>query len=287
MTLQILVTGAAGKTGLSVVQALAREGAKVRALCRRPEQHTVLQAAGANQVIHGDMREPTVLVQAVENIDRIYHICPNVHPDELLIAERLIAAASRAKVKLLAYHSVLHPHTEKMPHHWQKLRVEEKLFESGLAFAVLQPCAYMQNILAHRDEILNKLTYSVPYSLKTRLSLVDLVDVATIATRILLGDDFQNGIFEICGPQPLSQPDITQALSQHLGKSITPHERPVSEWQEAARSHGLSDYQVATLSSMFGYYDRFSFVGNSRVAESLLERPLNTLADFLQREFES
>jgi hypothetical protein len=32
----------------------------------------------------------------------------------------------------LVYHSVLHPQTEQMPHHWHKLRVEEMLLESRL-----------------------------------------------------------------------------------------------------------------------------------------------------------
>ena len=36
-----------------------------------------------------------------------------------------------------------------MPHHWLKMRVEEKLFASGLPFTILQPAAYMQNVLAY------------------------------------------------------------------------------------------------------------------------------------------
>ncbi len=47
------------------------------------------------------------------------------------------------------YHSVLHPQTEEMPHHWQKLRVEESLFRTHLPFTILQPCAYMQNLDIH------------------------------------------------------------------------------------------------------------------------------------------
>ena len=43
----ILVTGAAGKTGKAVVNALAMMGAPVRAMVRRPDQTAVFAALGA------------------------------------------------------------------------------------------------------------------------------------------------------------------------------------------------------------------------------------------------
>ena len=62
-----------------------------------------------------------------------------------------IRAAQSAGVERFVYHSVLHPQVEIMAHHWQKMRVEEQLFESGLSFTILQPAAYMQNVLAGWD----------------------------------------------------------------------------------------------------------------------------------------
>ena len=62
----------------------------------------------------------------------VYHVCPNVSPDEIAIGRVSIAAARSAGVEHFVYHSVLHPQTEAMPHHWLKLRVEEALITSGL-----------------------------------------------------------------------------------------------------------------------------------------------------------
>ena len=75
-------------------------------------------------------------------------------------------AARTAGVKRFVYHSVLHPQTEEMPHHWQKLRVEEEIFRGGLPFTILQPCAYMQNVVAYLDDIVMKGRYVVPYSIR-------------------------------------------------------------------------------------------------------------------------
>ncbi len=144
----ILVTGAAGKSGRSVISALAQRGAAVRAYVRREGQIAMVQAAGADTVVIGDLQDAHTLQQAVQCVRALYHICPNMHPDEVAIGRRVIDAALAAGVEHFVYHSVLHPQTATMPHHWNKLQVEEALFESRLPFTILQPTAYMQNLLA-------------------------------------------------------------------------------------------------------------------------------------------
>ena len=121
----ILVTGAAGKTGRAVIKALAARGEVVRALVHRPQQASIAADAGARDVVAGDMRDQAVMDRAAgapNQVRAIYHICPNLSPDELSIAQVAVRAARNAGVEHFVYHSVLHPQTEAMPHHWQKLR---------------------------------------------------------------------------------------------------------------------------------------------------------------------
>lgn len=68
----------------------------------------------------------------------VYHICPNVHPQEVEIGRIAIDAARAAHVERFVFHSVLRPQIEAMPHHWRKLRVEEMLLASGLNFTILR-----------------------------------------------------------------------------------------------------------------------------------------------------
>jgi NAD(P)H dehydrogenase (quinone) len=143
----ILVTGAAGKTGLAVIKALAARGAGVRALVRRAEQVVEVAAQGASEVVLGGFDDAAALARAVRGATAIYHISPNVSPHEISYAQAVVAAAEAAGVRRFVYHSVLHPQIEAMPHHWAKLRVEEMLLGSGLDVTILQPTAYMQNIL--------------------------------------------------------------------------------------------------------------------------------------------
>ena len=160
----ILVTGASGKTGRAIVAATAGRGGLVRALVRRPEQIAEAETAGAQSVSIGDLRNENDLAQACQGVDTIYHICPNMQPDEVAIAQALLKAAKSAGVRRIVYHSVLHPQTEEMPHHWNKLRAEELIFQSGLDYTILQPAAYMQNVLASWQAITEEGIYRVPYS---------------------------------------------------------------------------------------------------------------------------
>ena len=52
----ILITGSAGKTGRSVLQALVERGAPVRALIHQPEQIRAVESSGAQDVVVGDMK---------------------------------------------------------------------------------------------------------------------------------------------------------------------------------------------------------------------------------------
>jgi uncharacterized protein YbjT (DUF2867 family) len=279
----ILVTGAAGKTGLAIIQALAARGAAVRALVHRPEQIPLVEGSGAQEAVSGDMRLQVTLNAAARGVRAVYHICPNVSPHEVVIGQMAIAAARSASVKCFVYHSVLHPQTEAMPHHWQKLRVEERLFESRLPFVILQPTAYMQNVLAHLDQILSQGIYPVLYGVETRLSLVDLKDVAEAAAIVLTEPGHAGATYELVGSEVLTQTEVAATLSGGLGLPVVAKSVPIETWQHQARASGLGDYQVETLVKMFRFYQHYGFCGNPSVLGWLLRRPPTTFAAFVER----
>jgi uncharacterized protein YbjT (DUF2867 family) len=279
----ILVTGAGGKTGLAVIRAASAAGQTVRALVRREDQSDRVSAAGAREWIAGDLPQEGVLAQATRGVQTIYHICPNVHPDEVLIGRRVIAAARAAGVERIVYHSVLHPQVEAMPHHWAKMRVEALLFESGLAYTILQPASYMQNILAGWRSIVADGVYSVPYPAETRLGMVDLEDVAAAAAIVLADRRHDWATYELAGPEALTQTEVAEILTRRLGRLVRVAELSLDEWAERARSSGLGEYQIDALRKMFEHYGRFGFWGNPRVLTHLLGRDPTTFEMFVAR----
>lgn len=216
----ILVTGAAGKTGRAVIAALAAGGAAARAFVRREAQIDIARRAGAREVHVGALDDVAALAKAAHGVRAIYHIAPNVSADEVAIGETLIAAARAAGVPRIVFHSVLRPAIEALPHHWAKMRVEERLFASGLDVTVLQPAPYMQNILAGWRRIVEGGVYRVPYSVDARLSLVDLEDVGAAAARVLTEDGHAHAVYEIVGTPPLSSAEVAQLLGRVLGRDV-------------------------------------------------------------------
>jgi NAD(P)H dehydrogenase (quinone) len=221
--------------------------------------------------------------QAAQGCRAIYHICPNMSRDELGMSQVAISAARSARVERFVYHSVLHPQTEAMPHHWQKLRVEERLFESGLRYTILQPTVYMQNLLAHWDLIAKQGILPLPYAAETRLGMVDLQDVAAAAVGVLTEKGHEGATYELVGTEALSQTEVASVLSRELGRPVRARAISLDEWEGLARRAGLDDYRIETLIKMFRYYERHDFWGSPRVLSWLLGRPPTTLAAFVRR----
>jgi NAD(P)H dehydrogenase (quinone) len=283
MERMILVTGAGGKTGKAVLGALVARGATVRAFVRSSRHHAALEAIGVNDIVVGEMDDPQALSQAARGMSAVYHICPNASPREFSFAKSLVAAANANGLHRLVYHSVLHPQIEAMPHHWAKLRVEEMLFSSGLDITILQPTAYMQNALAEWDRMNTDGIYRVPYPVETKLSLVDLEDVAEAAALVLTEDGHSSASYELVGTPPISQIELADIFGRALNKPVQAEAETTESWEQRARRAGMDDHQRDTLVKMFQSYARNGLKGNPNVLRWLLKREPTSLASFAAR----
>lgn len=279
MRSMILVTGAGGKTGQAVISALVQRGRNVRAAVRREAQCMPIYGIGASDVFVGDITNDKAVQAMVQGVEAVYHIAPNMHPAELDIGRRVIDACAPAGVTHFVYHSVLHPQTEKMPHHWQKLRVEEYLFESGLPFTILQPTAYMQNLLGNWSAIVEQGHFAMPYPVETRLSLVDLRDVAEVVAQVLGNPQHVGATYELVGTKPLSQLEVAEMLSVGLSRPVTASQTPLDQWQTQVN---LPPYALQTLTLMFQYYAKYGLIGNATMLTHLLNRLPTSLNDFIR-----
>ncbi len=282
----IFITGAAGKTGRAILNALAKQAVPVKALVRSHKDADNLAAFKNCEFVLGDLREPDSFSSELEGIDSIYYICPNVTLDEAAIGHQLIKLAQKYKINHFCYHSVLHPQIEDMPHHWQKMRMEESLFKSDINFTILQPCAYMQNILGGWDKI-KEGKYIVPYRTSSRLSIVDLEDVAAVAAKVLTQRGHENAIYELAGPQALSQQEVARELSVALRISVEAIEQPREIWRQSAGNSSMDGYAIQTLLKMFEYYDQYGLIGNPHALEILLGHKPTSFQQFLQNTIKS
>ncbi len=147
----IAVLGGHGKTGRAVIGALEGRGE---------------EAIPIGRAEWGD------LTGAVAGCDAAYLIAPNLHPDEPAYVAEALTALTAAGVPRVVYHSVASPYIPAMPHHLGKAVSEDLVRRSGLAWTILQPGAYLQNLdLSGPVE--------VPYDVHAVFGFADLDDVAT------------------------------------------------------------------------------------------------------------
>ena len=257
---------------------LVKRGAQVRPFWRRE-----IDYPGVTDSFVGNMTNEADWEQTMAGVDKVYHICPNMHEAEVDIGRLAVSAALKANVAHFVYHSVLHPQTEAMPHHWHKLRVEERLFESKLPFTILQPTAYMQNIRANWSRIKETAVYAVPYPVNTQISLVDLIDVAEVAAMILSEAGHVGATYELVGTRPLSQVEVARELGERIDRIVTARKIPLDTWQQNAAAAGLSPYAINTLKKMFRYYAANGLVGNPTILRCLLGREPTSLVDCAYR----
>lgn len=272
---EVLVIGAAGKTGRAVTRALLARGAVVRAGVR-PGSTSTPYAGAAVRVVPLDLVSGTGLPVAVAGVDAVYHLAPNVHPDEVAMARRVAEAAAAEGIPRFAFHSVLHPDDASMPHHVRKGEAERVVRDLVPTATVLRPAAYHQNLV---DAALAG-RMAVPYSLDSPFTNVDLEEVAEVAARVLTEDGHEGATHDLAGPERLSVRAMAEVAAEVLGRPVEAVTVPLQEWAEGAGA-ALPPQAREDLSAMFRTYDREGLVGSSATLHRLLGRVPHTWSDVL------
>jgi len=268
----VLVTAASGKSAMQSVRRLAERGAKIRALVRREETRASLMQAGAAEVVVGDLLDKDCLGTVVQGIHSILHICPPMHPQEDQIAASLISASRAAGIGHYVMWSVLHPHAH-VPHHQRKQKAEGMLIDSGVPFTILQPGRYMQHLETVWPSLLKSGVHAFPFSTTAPFSLVHLDDLASAAAKVITEPGHLGAVYELAGPQVLTQEDCAAIISRELGRTIRAERVDIQLSAERARANGLPEWRVETLRIMNEHYDLHGLAGNGNVLQWLLGRP--------------
>jgi uncharacterized protein YbjT (DUF2867 family) len=255
----VAVVGGAGKTGGAVSAALDARGVVSFAVSRRDWD-----------------RLPDALARA----DRIYLIAPNLHPDEPAYTDTVLEAARAAGIERLVYHSVAAPYAPDMPHHLGKARAEDLVRRSGLAWTILQPCAYVQNLIPELRA--DPPALRLPYSTEKIFGLVDLVDVGQAAAVTLLEGGHVGATYEL-GGRAVSVADVARGAEAVLGRAVAVERVDPEHWARTEGA-GLAPRERDWLLKMFAYYDAHGLPTGPLPLGALLGREPTPLETTLRRE---
>ena len=262
--MRILVIGGTGKVGRPLVGALVEKGVDVRVLTRSPEPG---KAPPKAELVAGDLSRPESLPAAFEGVDRCYLLTP-LAEDETGMGSNAVAAAARAGVERIVLQSVLRAaEAPEIPHFASKVRILERIRESGIPWVVVSPSSFYQNDVVLRELILGPGIYANPIGSKG-VNRVDVRDVADVAASALLEDGNASRDIPVVGPDTWTGPSIAAAYSEILGRRVRYSGDDLEAWAVAASGH-LPRWLLRNLRAMFDYVQRNSLLPTDRqVAES-------------------
>lgn len=272
MTETILVVGASGKFAGLVVPELAKRGADIRAMVHHADDSAAVRKAGAQEVVVGDLTDPTSVATALKGVDRVFYIAPVALPGEAEVGRAFVAASMDAGVRRFVFSSVIHPVLSGLPNHALKATVEEAVLDSNLDYVFLHPTVLFQNFAGAWDGIVKTGVIAEPWSNDTRFSRVDYRDVAEVAAIGLTEDRLLYGTYELCAEGWLDRQDVAALVGEVLGREITP--------QRIDPDTLPADAQV--MRPMFDHYDLIGLRGNALTLAAILGREPRTLRAYFQ-----
>lgn len=283
----VLVTGAGGQAGKAVIKALIKKGIDVCAMIHRESQAEQMAEMGVRKTVVGDMMNPDDLRKALEGADAIYFICSAGNSDEYRMGQLAIEVSKEMKLKHFIYHSVLHSLLWEMPHHKQKNQVENELVNSGLAYTIIQPAVFMQNLQMSLEQVKQTGIWHQKFYTgnDTALCMVDLNDMAEAVAVIVENPESHTGAtYELCGTENLKLEDVLCVLRKRYHREITAEYISDQDFLNGLKKSGADEYKQDMMIKMFRHYNEHTFMGNARVLTSLLERKPHTLAEYFESE---
>src|SRR5712672_1197757 len=221
----ILVTGGTSLIGSEVLRLLWRAGGPARALVRNPGR---AQALPGITWVQGDLAKPETLASMFAGCTKLFLLTGNVENASDL-QRHAIAAARQVGVahvvKLSAFGASQHSNSVIGRMHHQ---IEKELQGSGLAWTMLRPHHFMQNLLSQADNIIND---GVVYSSSGdgRIPFVDTRDIAAVAAATLTEPGHTGKKYVITGGEALSYRQATDILAGAICRPLRFSGGPVDE----------------------------------------------------------
>ncbi|MBO2454476.1 NAD(P)H-binding protein [Actinomadura barringtoniae] len=204
----IVVTGATGNVGRTLVRLLNEAGEQVTAVAR-----TITEAPEGVRPVPADLNEPETLRPALDGADALFLLVAGDDPEALIGQAK---AAGVRKVVLLSSQGVgtrpggAYEHAE---------RFEAAVSGSGLEWTILRSGGMDSNAFAWAEPIRAHRTAAAPFA-DVGLPFIDPDDVAAVGAAVLREDGHNAATYVLNGPAPTSPRRRAAAIADALGEPV-------------------------------------------------------------------
>lgn len=269
----VLVTGATGRIGRHLVEALATADVDVRAMTRRPQRASELADKGAD-LVEGDFSDPSSLDDALVGVDRAFLLSP-VLQEMSELQTNFVEAAERAEIRYVVKLSAAGADSGSR---WDIARwhgeVEDRITESDIPHTHLRPVFYMQNLLDAAEQLQEEGVLARPAPPDTRINMIDTRDVAAVAAVTLTEPSHAEPTYKLTGPRPISLAEVADTLSNVADREITYQETSTAEAKAVLMDQGSPEWLATEQVALFrGFAKGAGDVETSDVQEVLGRQP--------------
>ena len=252
----ILVTGATGTVGQEVVKQLAMVDSDVRV---RAGVHSVIKGENLKrlpdvEIVEMDFEDEDSLHAAFTHVDKVFLITPFAE-DQVQMAKTLIDEAKKAGVKHIVRLSAMGADSEPgiQLGRWHR-EVEKYIEDSGVPYTFLRPTSFMQNFENYSAASIKKEGKFYSSTGSGKAAYIDTRDIAAVAVEVLIGEGHEGKVYELTGPEALSNEEIAQIMSEETGQPITFVDVPEGAAREAMVNQGMPGKLADALVELDGVY---------------------------------
>jgi NAD(P)H dehydrogenase (quinone) len=275
----IVVTGATGKLGRLVVEALLKKtpAREIAAAVRAPEKARDLSAAGV-EVRRADYGRPETLGPALAGAERVLLVSGSEVGRRVPQHEAVIAAARAAGVRHLVYTSILHGERSTLLLAAEHQATEAAIRASGLPWTLLRNGWYLENYTENLGPALQHGAI-VGCADGGRVAAAARADYAEAAAAVLTGAGHEGRAYELAGDRPFTMAELAAEVSRQLGRTIAYRDLPPAEYEAVLTGAGLpAPYAHALADSDLGVA-RGELDDASGELRRLIGRPTTPLRD--------
>jgi uncharacterized protein YbjT (DUF2867 family) len=275
----ILVTGATGRVGYPLLEALADTGAEVTAMVRVPAKGADLP--GSAKYIVASLDDPPP-AEVLQQFDRIFLLSPALEEQaelEIRFIDAVLAAGHRPHIVKMAADGFQDPGVD-VRFARSHREIAAHLEASGLPVSYLAPGIYMETLLAAADRIRRESLLYTP-SGPGRAAYVAASDVADVAARVLTSPGHEDSTYVLTGPEALSGPQLAKRISSVFARDVGYTDLPATQARAELLASGLSQWEVDGALEL---YDWVRQGGAAKVTADVPEvagHPATSVVDWL------
>lgn len=274
MANKILVTGATGNIGKTLVTELKALGADFDVMSSKAQ-------SAANARV-GDFNDVESLKKAFSGIDTLFLLFP-LTENKLQLAKNAAAAAVAAGVKHIVRSSGAGADpTSSFALPKLQGQIDAVLEQTGIPTTFLRPASFMQNYVTYQSQAIKDGTIYMADAGQSQ-SLIDARDIAAVAARVLTNPASHAGrAYTLTGGEAFTGAQAATTLSKLLGREIKHVSVPTDAAVSAMKEWQMPGWLIELMDSLNKVVSAGYASGVSGDVEHILGRKPRTFAAFAE-----